>query len=149
MTSGRISAAGAYAQAERLVATIPVRAIDPTRQRFQVRDQVDADHAPVQSRPQADAADADGASSNRAEDQAAAGGQGRGGFGLLGAFTSFLARMFAQPEAGQGAAVSARDGIQAYARAAGTAIAGDFGATEILSPSFPRLSSGRAVDLTV
>lgn len=145
MTPSQISAAGAYAQAERLAVSIPVRAIDPARQRFQVRDQVAAGEAPVQSRIESDA---DGESP--AQSAGRQGGGARGGFGLLGAFTSFLARMFAQPESGSASTVAVATGAQAYARTANaTAMTGDFGAAEVLSPSFPRLSSGRAVDLTV
>lgn len=143
----QISAAGAYARAERLAVTIPVRAIDPTRQRFQVGEQV-AEDPSVQSRAAADGTDADGAASERAEG-GQSDGRSRGGFGLIGAFTSFLARMFAQSDTEPAALTSAKAGVQAYARVAKATSSGDFGAPEVLSPSFPRLSSGRAVDLVI
>ncbi|HTH16222.1 MAG TPA: hypothetical protein VL974_06185 [Magnetospirillum sp.] len=141
-TISNVSAAGAYARADMLVSTLPVRAIDPTRQRFQVGDQVAPDEAPVQ--PQADATESDGSSS-----QGKATGWGKAGFGLLGAFTSFLARVFAQSDTeAVSAAGSVRSGLEAYARAARTA-SPDIGNAEIIPPDFPRLSSGRALDLTV
>lgn len=150
MTTSQINAAGAYAQADRLAVTIPVRAIDPTRQRFQVEDQATAQQAPDKARANGDTVDGEVPSST----QGKSGGQGKsasggGGFGLLGAVTSFLARMFGQADASQAtAAASVSSGVQAYARAAGAGLTDSNGA-EVLSPSFPRLSSGRAVDLTV
>lgn len=147
MTSSQISAAGAYAQADRLVVSIPVRAIDPTRKRFEVEDQTAAEQAPVRERSEAESSDeqsASGGSQGRLT-----GGWSRAGFGLLGAFTSFLTRVFAQGETAA-ASTSAQAGIQAYTRAAGNAAANQAaGRAEVLSPSFPRLSSGRAIDLTV
>lgn len=153
LTTSQISAAGAYARAERLVVSIPVRAIDPTRQRFGVDDQVAADRAPTGPRPEGGAADGDGASSSSSGGNAAT-GWGRAGFGLLGAVTSFLARMFAQSDAGgetaaPAPAVQAQAGVQAYVRAAGVVDGGNYRGVEVLSPSFPRLSSGRALDLSV
>lgn len=149
MTSSQITAAGAYAQAERMAASIPVRPIDPTRRRFQVEDQAAAKKAAAETRPDAESADADGAAPQGAEGRAAS-GWGRGGFGLVGAVTSFLARLFSQGEDGAAppAAASVQAGAQAYARAAGAPLAYDGGA-EVLMPSLPRLSSGRALDLTV
>lgn len=148
LTSSQISAAGAYAQADRLLASMPVRAIDPTRQRFLVDDQTSASQAPGGNQNAAEAADGDGSSSSQS--QARTGFSfGQNGFGLVGAFTSFLARMFGQSEVAQTASASSvKSGIQAYNRAAGTTVAQD-GAAEVLPPSFPRLSSGRAVDLVV
>ncbi|MCR6633118.1 MAG: hypothetical protein NVV74_25465 [Magnetospirillum sp.] len=154
ISSSQISAAGAYARADTLVATLPVRAIDPTRPRFQMGDEVAGDEKAAKARPQgeaADATDADGTagSFDRTQERPAT-GWGRTGFGLLGAFTSFLARVFSQSDAGQvTAGASLRSGLQAYARAAGTSAADETGGAEILPPSFPRLASGRRVDLTV
>lgn len=150
MTTSQISAAGAYAQADRLAVTIPVRAIDPTRQRFQVEDQATAQEAPDKAGANAEATDREVSSSTEGktgtQGKSASGG---GGFGLLGAVTSFLARMFGQSDASQTtAATSVSSGVQAYTRAAGATLTDNNG-TEVLSPSFPRLSSGRAVDLTV
>lgn len=148
MTSSQISAAGAYAQADRLAASIPVRAIDPTRKRFEVEDQVAADEAPVKSR--AESEDSSGQSDAGGFQSALTGGWGRSGLGLIGAFTSFLTRMFAQAtETVATATVSAGAGVAAYARAANTAAPQQNGAAEVLPPSYPRLSSGRAIDLTV
>ncbi|MBX9634234.1 MAG: hypothetical protein K2X44_04560 [Magnetospirillum sp.] len=148
MTTSQVSGAGAYARADSLGYAIPVRAIDPARQRFQVRDEVEAQQARDQS----------AATAAQSEDQSPVSATGdetsrgsRGGFGLLGAFTSFLARMFAQPEGEAMAAApvaSMKDGIQAYARSAGPLPANENG-IEVMSPSFSRLASGRAVDLTV
>lgn len=151
LTTSQISAAGAYVRSERLVAeSIPVRAIDPTRQRFQVDDQKAADQTAADSRAEADAAEADGQSPSSSRGGKAS--TGWGGSGLLGAFTSFLARMFAQPETtveSSPGASSAQAGAQAYARAAGAMPYGNYNGPEVLSPSLPRLSSGRALDLTV
>lgn len=148
LTTSQISAAGAYAQAERMAVTIPVRAIDPTRQRFQVEDQTAPQEAPSKAQPEADAADGDGSAAT-GQQQAATGE--RRGFGLIGAFTSFLARMFGQTDAAQGgaAAASAKSAAQAYSRTASTAGVIDNGPAEVLSPAFPRLASGRTIDLTV
>lgn len=147
LTSNQISAAGAYAQADRLVASIPVRAIDPTRQRFQVEDQSSSENASTGAQDATDGGDGSFSSSSQSQGQAAT--TGRFGYGLVGAVTSFLARIFGQGETTQtSAAASMQSGTQAYARAAGAVPLQD-GGTEILSPSFPRLSSGRAVDLVV
>lgn len=149
LTSSQISAAGAYARSERLVAeSIPVRAIDPTRQRFQVDERDAADQAVADSRAEADSTGADG----RSPSSAAEGGKAGTGWGgnLLGAFTSFLTRMFAQPEAeASPLASTAQAGALAYARTAASIPADLHGGPELLSPNFPRLSSGRALDLTV
>ena len=68
----------------------------------------------------------------------------------MGAVTSFLARMFAQPEPDAAAASSsAQAGALAYARTAASVPFGNYNDAEVLSPNFPRLSSGRALDLTV
>lgn len=147
ISASQLSATGAYARAETLVATLPVRAIDPTRQRFQVDDQVAGDDASAQAQSQAEATDSDGASSGSARQQAAT-GWGNGGYGLLGAFTSFLTRMFSQSQGEQVAGATAmQSGIRAYNRFGAGAESGD--GAEVLPPGFPRLSSGRAVDLSV
>lgn len=149
MTSSQINAAGAYAQAERLVVSIPVRAIDPTRKRFEVEDQTAAGQAPVKPRP--DSEQSEGESSAGGAQAGLTGGWGRSGSGLLGALTSFLTRMFAQASesTASAAATSPQAGVAAYARAAIGAEAQQSGAAEVLSPSYPRLASGRAIDLTV
>ena len=148
MTSSQINAAGAYVQADRLVVSIPVRAIDPTRQRFEVEDQAAAGQAPA--RPREESEEADGQSASGGSRAPLTGGGRRGGSGLLGAFTSFLTRVFAQATEGTAATASAQAGIQAYARAAaGSAGPQQNGGVEILTPAYQRLSSGRAIDLTV
>lgn len=151
MTSSQISAAGAYAQADRLVVSIPVRAIDPTRKRFEVEDQTAAGQAPVKSRQDPEESGDSGSQSGGEQSQGAAtGGWGRSGFGLLGAFTSFLTRVFGQAaESAAAAATSAQAGVQAYARAAGGDVVPQDGGVEVLPPAYSRLSSGRAIDLTV
>ena len=149
LTISQISAAGAYARSERLAAeSIPVRAIDPTRRRFQVDDQTAAKQTAAQTRPEPESADADGQSASAFGGGKSGGGWGGGG--LLGAVTSFLARMFAQPEPDAAAASSsAQAGALAYARTAANVPFGNYNDAEVLSPNFPRLSSGRALDLTV
>jgi hypothetical protein len=151
MSISQLNVSGANARPDGLAATIPVRPIDPTRQRFQVEDQVSADDASAQAKNQADAADGDAASQGGAGRRAAAGWGGNGS-GLLGAFTSFLARMFSQAqdaaETSATSPASMRAGIQAYGRVA-TPESGFQPGAEVLAPGFPRLSSGRAVDLSV
>lgn len=147
LSISQANAAGAYARSELLGATIPVRPADPVRQRFQVADQTAADQADAQS--QSAATDPDQQS---AAGKSAGGSLFGSGSGLLGAFTSFLARFFGQGEAetaGAGTSATAlRTGAEAYGRAASIAV-NDNPGIEVLSPSFPRLSSGRTLDLSV
>ncbi|MBC7951435.1 MAG: hypothetical protein H7Z12_06370 [Rhodospirillaceae bacterium] len=147
MTTSQVGGAGAYARAAMLGPVIPVRIIDPTRQRFQVKPEAEqANGQPTAAQSAADQSDEQAALSSTGEDSSRG---SRGGFGLLGAFTSFLVRMFAQPETEAAApTATVQAGIQAYARSAGPMPANENG-VEVMSPSFPRLSSGRAVDLTI
>jgi len=146
LSISQANAAGAYARSEALGAAIPVRPADPVRPRFQVADQAGADQTEAQSRSHA--ADSDG---QPAESRSGGGRASGNGLGLLGAVTSFLARFFGQGEAETAVAAgsqSLRSGLEAYGRAAATAV-NDNPAVEVLSPSFPRLASGRRVDLSV
>jgi hypothetical protein len=147
MTAGQVGGADAYARAAMLAPAIPVRPIDPARQRFQVK--AEAEQAKNQQEVAQSPSDQTGEQAvfSTGDDQSGRGS--RGGFGLLGALTSFLTRMFAQPEAEAApTATTVQAGIQAYARSAGPMPANENG-IEVMSPSFPRLSSGRAVDLSV
>lgn len=145
LTTSQISAAGAYAQADRLAVSIPVRPVDPTRRRFQVEDQATAQDAPAEAQSGTESTEGEASSAGQGKSGS---GFGTSGFGLIGAVTSFLARLFGQAEGDPaGTTTSVRSGAQAYARAAAT-VTEDNG-TEVLSPSYPRLASGRAVDLTV
>lgn len=147
MTASQVGGAGAYARAAMLGPAIPVRGIDPARQRFQLKPE--AEQAKNQSAVTQTPADQTEDQEVFANPGDASSGGSRSGFGLLGAFTSFLTRMFAQPEVELAApSASAQAGIQAYARSAGPMPANENG-VEVMPPSFPRLSSGRAVDLTV
>ncbi|MBC7953396.1 MAG: hypothetical protein H7Z12_16445 [Rhodospirillaceae bacterium] len=149
MTTSQVGVAGAYARAAMLGPAIPVRAIDPTRQRFQVKGE--AEQAKTQSEVAQSPVDQSDEQAVFSTNGDQSGGSSRGGFGLLGAFTSFLVRMFAQQpdsEAAAPATTTVQAGIQAYARSAGPLPANENG-VEVMSPSFPRLSSGRAVDLSV
>lgn len=131
-------AAGAYARAETLT---PARPVEPVRPEFRV--------------PEGDGAAKTGKawvaeSADRAAPEAGARPRGESGPGLLGALTNFLARAFGQPTEAEGLQASSRlAGLRTYARFAvgkgGTEQAG----VELMSPSLPRLSSGRALDLSV
>lgn len=129
-------AAGAYARAEALVPPGPVRPADAVRPRFAVSDGDKAAKAGA-------AATADTADNPASEPLAA----GTPRSGLLGALTNFLARVFAQEGGADAATAPAASGLRAYARAAATPA--EPAGVEIASPGFPRLSSGRALDLTV
>lgn len=184
LSTSQVSAAGAYARAETLAAAIPVRPIDPTRQRFQVQDQVAGDKESARSGSQSQSqfqaetsADNSNAAGTATSQQS---GFGRG-FGLLGALTAFLTRIFSsqtdsggtdatdQKNAGTQAATQAEaatssqagasktvaasvitSGISAYSRTA-SMVAPNNGAEgmDVLSPSLPRLASGRAIDLII
>lgn len=144
-----IRAAGPYTQAERMVVPTPVRPVDAVRKRFIVEDQSAAEQAPVKPRPEADLAEAEDAgdfwrTSPKRDKE-------RQGFGLLGAFTAYLTRVFAQPAppGSAEAAASAKAAAQAYKRAANSITLPDVNTAEVLSSFFPRLASGHAVDLTV
>jgi hypothetical protein len=122
---------------------LPVRAIDPVRRRLPGAEEA------AQSRAQVFAPDYDGADDFTASAQEERRGGARGGFGsLLGAFTSFIATLFAQAdtEAAAQPTASAQAATAAYGRGS---ILPAVAAYEVLPPSLPRLSSGRALDLTV
>lgn len=150
MSISQTNAAAAYGRTEFLGASIPVRPTDPIRPRFQVKDEVAADQA--EDPPRTISAEGDeqaAAESSGSSRQSAAGF----GSGLLGAFTSFLARFFGQGEAetttsASSSSTAMQNGVAAYGRAAASGLDGA-ASTEVLSPSFPRLASGRALDLSV
>jgi len=134
-------------------ASAAVRAADPTKERFQVgeRNVGKRDAASVEAeQPQSFAIDAD--DTNTALPPVTQ-RTNRGGRGLLGAFTSFLAKMFTQSDSGSESSASTRlNGIGAYDRA--TAQAPSTNAfsgytSDVQSPGFPRLASGRVLDLTI
>lgn len=137
-------AAGAYARAEALAASAPV---NPVRPGFKILDG-DGPARTGQAPPQAAGTDP-----HRAASAAEAGGErprAENGPGLLGALTNFLARAFGQPTETEGAQASSRlTALRSYAQSAvgrgGTEQAG----VELISPSLPRLSSGRTLDLSV
>lgn len=138
-------ARGAYARAEALVPPGPVRAIDPVRPRFSEVDGGKAAETAEAASPSVEAETRAEASERTAAD----GAQTARGPGLLGALTNFLARVFGQSGEADSVAPSAvLSGLRAYAPGA-AAMAGDPAGVEISSPGFPRLSSGRALDLTV
>jgi len=133
-----VSAAGAH---------VPVRPIDPVRRRFPTAEE--AGQSGVETFSQFGSEDESSAS--RAQD--GRGRAARGGFGsLIGAATSFFASLFSQPEAEAARASQSASAMQAasaaYARTA-SAPAVQAASYEVLSPSLPRLSSGRAFDLSV
>lgn len=148
MSISQTNAAAAYGRTEFLGASIPVRPTDPIRPRFQVKDEVAADQAEDQPRTISAEGNEQAAAESSGSRQSAAGF----GSGLLGAFTSFLARFFGQGEAETTTIASSstamQNGVAAYGRAAASGLEGAATA-EVLSPSFPRLASGRALDLSV
>lgn len=152
LITSQIGAAGAYAQADRLAVTIPVRPIDPVRQRFEVEDRDAAKQAAVDSQSDAEAVVSQSEKAGQSDQSNVSTGSGWAGSGLLGAFTSFLARLFADSGSADAATSTegtARAGAQAYARTASSVEVGNYRDVDVMSPVFPRLSSGRAVDLSV
>lgn len=138
----------AYGRAEAMAAAIPVRPTDPTAPRFQPADPVTSDQAEGQS-SQSSAA----TSTTEIESQANTSKRRKwswgDGFGLLGGVTSFLARILGQTDgsAATGQSTTMKAGITAYNQAAGMNTPES--ADDILAMSFPRLASGRTLDLTV
>lgn len=135
--------AGAYARADALSSAVPIRSVDPARPRFAVVDGGNA--AKAQGRPQATGLPTDSAS-----DAQQAPAPAERGPGLLGALTGFLVRAFSpasEVEASQ--ASSLLNGLRAYARAALGQGGSQQAGVEVISPSLPRLSSGRSLDLSV
>lgn len=137
-------AAGAYARAEALAASAP---IDPVRPGFKILDG-DGPARAGRARPQAAGTDLP-----RAAPEAEAGGErprAENGPGLLGALTNFLARAFSQPTETEGAQASSRlAALRSYARFAVGRGGMEQTGVELISPSLPRLSSGRTLDLSV
>lgn len=148
-SSTSLRAAGPFAQAERNVVPMPVRAVDPVRKRFTIEDQSASEQTPIQFRSEAE--NADGEESGSFWRSGSKRNKEWQGFGLLGAFTGYLTRVFAQsaPPGSAEAAASAKAATQAYKRAAGSIVMPDVNTAEVFSSFFPRLASGHAVDLTV
>jgi hypothetical protein len=159
--AGDARARGAYARADALVPSGPVRAIDPTRPRFPAVDgkaaKPEDDGNAVKTQDGGNTARVGEAAARftQSDNGAAApptddgSQQGARGPGLLGALTNFLARVFGQSGDGDNAAPSSvLSGLRTYARNAAVMTTEPTG-VEVSSPGFPRLSSGRALDLTV
>ena len=134
----------------RPAATDAVRAADPTKERFQVgeRKVANSDAGTVEQ-DQLPSFTVDADESGVFVSPA----RGRAGRGLLGAFTSFLAKMFTQGDNGADTAASTRlTGIGAYGQAntqqRQAAPLSGF-AADIQAPGLPRLASGRVLDLSV
>lgn len=134
----------------RPTATAALRPTDPTKERFQVGDNkvANQDTGTVEDQTGQFSVDADETSGLGAE--AVRQKSARGGRGLLGAFTNFLAKIFTQADGATDSAASARlNGIGAYGRANAqhpqsmTTQAMD----NVQNPGFPRLASGRVLDL--
>lgn len=134
----------------RPTATAALRPTDPTRERFEVGDNkvANQDAEAVEDRGGPFGVDADETGGLGAE--AVRQKSARGGRGLLGAFTNFLAKIFTQADGAADSAASVRlNGIGAYGRANAqqpqsmTAQAMD----NVQNPGFPRLASGRVLDL--
>ncbi|CDK99057.1 protein of unknown function [Magnetospirillum gryphiswaldense MSR-1 v2] len=134
----------------RPTASAALRPADPTRERFQVGDNkvANQDSEAVEDRGGQFAIDADETGGLGA--QAVRQKSARGGHGLLGAFTNFLAKIFTQADGTADSAASVRlNGIGAYGRA--NAQQPQSAATQAMdnvqNPGFPRLASGRVLDL--
>lgn len=143
--SSRTDGAGAQARAESLARLGMVRPADPVRQRFPLEDESKTRARQTQD-GQSPLAD-DGAG------ERSKGFTGGLGSGLLGAFTSFLARFMGQAETGGQStvpsAITQGTGIDAYARANDLVGNDQDQGPDLLTPGLPRLSSGRALDLSV
>jgi len=136
-------------------ASAAVRPADPTKDRFQVgeRNVGKRDTANVEAeQPQNTAFSVDADDTNTSVPQVTQ-RTNRGGSGLLGAFTNFLAKIFTQGDTGADSAVSTRlNGIGAYGRAnAQTPAANPFSGygNDVQAPGLPRLASGRVLDLSI
>ncbi len=136
-------------------ASAAVRPTDPTKQRFQVGERnVDKRDAAAteaeQSQSSAFTVDPDDIDTSPPQESLRT---NRGGSGLLGAFTNFLAKIFTQADSGAEAAASNRlNGIGAYGRAnAQSPNANPFSGygNDVQAPGLPRLASGRVLDLTI
>lgn len=137
-------AAGAYARADALA--VPVRPVSPgqSRPKFDLGDLGQVARPPV--RPERVEAKDNPAADAKAFPQAAAPARNPAG---TGGFSAFLAQSIAQDD---GNAVPPQSaflaGSRAYARQSGQPAAAAAPTAEILTP-FPRLASGRALDLSV
>jgi len=146
-SSTAVRATDAFARTAALVpeAVSPPRPAGAVRPRFDVAGQGASADAAVRATPRPP--DADG----RPDDLSSAGAAGRRSRGgLIGALTSFVAKVLGQGGDGDAATPSAMlAGMRAYARAAGQPQSPPTETMDVLSPSLPRLSSGRVLDLSV
>lgn len=136
-------------------ATVAVRASDPTKERFEVGDnkvdnQQESSAVDDEAGQFAVAVDEDANNAAYASAQTS-GRSARGGRGLLEAFTNFLAKIFTQDDSSSSAASTRLVGIDAYGRTnaqTATETLSGYG-NDVQSPGFPRLASGRILDLSV
>jgi hypothetical protein len=124
-----------------------VRPADITKPRFEVGDQDASSRARAAARQFSPDND-DSQQEGYAQPEAAT---GRSSQGLVGALTSFVAKLLGQTSQSEGVPPSSvLAGARAYASASnrGQAVASEQ-RTEVVSPFFPRLSSGRVLDLNI
>lgn len=142
------------------VATVPIRptasaalrASDPAKERLEVGEKRIANGNATSTDERVSQFTLDGDESSVFSVDQANERSARGGRGLLGALTNFLAKMFTQADQGGESAASSRlNGLGAYAQANGQQAANMTSGSnaEIQSPGFPRLASGRLLDLSV
>lgn len=135
----------------RPTASAALRPTDPTKERFQVGDNKVANQDAGAVEDQASQFSVDADESGGLGTEAVRQKSARGGRGLLGAFTNFLAKIFTQADGGADSAASTRlNGIGAYGRAnaqqpqmAQLSQSLD----NVQNPGLPRLASGRVLDL--
>ena len=136
----------------RPTATAALRPTDPTKERLEVGDEQAAgsNAAGVDQNAASFTLDSDETSAfsvTQTDERSA-----RGGRGLIGALTNFLAKIFTQSDQSSDTSASTRlAGVGAYTQSnnqQSAALTGSLGA-EVQSPGFPKLASGRILDLSV
>lgn len=125
-----------------------VSATQATQPRFDLLDPALVGGRPTSSRTRTGDATEQKSSSNRSSGGDGADNQGKSA--KAAPYTAFLAQSLAQSDSDAGASTSSvrTAGLSAYARSTGGNPAATPG-VEVLSPSLPPLSSGRALDLAV
>jgi hypothetical protein len=136
----------------RPAASAAVRAADPSKERFEVGEKKVANQDSVADEDQTQHFTVDADESGDFSSAPIQSRSARGGRGLLGAFTNFLAKIFTQADGAADSAASTRlNGIGAYGRATSQTNANPLSgfASDVQAPGLPRLASGRILDLTI
>lgn len=136
----------------RPTASAAVRATDPSKERFQVGDNKVARRDVATVEDQTEHFTVESVESGVFSSADVQSRSTRGGHGLLGAFTNFLAKIFSQSDGAADNSASTRlSGIGAYGRTTSQQNANLLTglSNDIQAPGLPRLASGRVLDLTV